>query len=93
MDSPLVLLERPGLDGLAEPEGLGPQLGVRPVVALVTRARDPFTHLHPPSRQEYDYHLAVLRIRIRDLGPGIRCLFDPWIRDWFFPNPGSDHNV
>jgi hypothetical protein len=24
---------------------------------------------------------AVLRIRIRDPGSGIRCLFDPWIRD------------
>ncbi len=27
---------------------------------------------------------AVLRIRIRD-----RVLFDPWIRDRFFPDPGS----
>ncbi len=25
--------------------------------------------------------LPVLRIRIRDLGSGIGCLFDPWIRD------------
>jgi hypothetical protein len=24
-----------------------------------------------------------------DLGSGIRCLFDPWIRDGFFPDPGS----
>jgi hypothetical protein len=23
----------------------------------------------------------VLLIRIRDLGSGLRCLFDPWIRD------------
>jgi hypothetical protein len=28
--------------------------------------------------------ITVLRIQIRDPGPGIRCLFDPWIR-----NPGS----
>jgi hypothetical protein len=27
------------------------------------------------------YILAVLRIRIRDPGSRIRCLFDPWIQD------------
>ncbi len=27
------------------------------------------------------YVYSVLRIRIRDLGSGIGCLFEPWIRD------------
>jgi hypothetical protein len=27
------------------------------------------------------WFLSVLRIRIRDPGSGIGCLFDPWIRD------------
>jgi hypothetical protein len=26
---------------------------------------------------------------VADPGSGIRCLFDPWIRDRFFPDPGS----
>ena len=33
---------------------------------------------------KYTRILSVLRIRIRDPGSGIGCLFDPWIRD-----PGS----
>jgi hypothetical protein len=26
-------------------------------------------------------------------GSGIRCLFDPWIRDRFFPDPGSQTHI
>jgi hypothetical protein len=26
-------------------------------------------------------------------GSGIRCLFDPWIRDRFFPDPGSQDHI
>jgi hypothetical protein len=38
--------------------------------------------------------MAVLRIRIQDPGSGIRCLFDPWIRDpgWVKKDPGSGIN-
>jgi hypothetical protein len=32
-------------------------------------------------RKETNAAVNTLRIRIRDLGSGIRCLFDPWIRD------------
>ena len=46
--SPFILFERPGLDTVAEPHGLGPQLGVRPVVALVAGVGDPLGQLQPP---------------------------------------------
>jgi hypothetical protein len=26
-------------------------------------------------------------------GSGIRCLFDPWIRNRFFPDPGSQNHI
>ncbi len=38
----------------------------------------------------------MLRIRIRDQGSGIRCLFDPWIRDGVKnqdPDPLSGHGM
>jgi hypothetical protein len=35
---------------------------------------------HDSAVDRNDYE-AVLRIRIRELGSGIRCLFDPWIRE------------
>jgi hypothetical protein len=34
-----------------------------------------------PSKARVNLKSPVLRIRIRDPGSGIRCLFDPWIRD------------
>jgi hypothetical protein len=32
------------------------------------------------DRNDYEYE-AVLRIRIRELGSGIRCLFESWIQE------------
>ncbi len=75
LDWPLVLLERPGLNGLAEPEGLRPQLGVRPVVALVTRVRYPLTNLHPPEQQSCFHFLFNCVSRSVRKNPSTKLFF------------------
>ena len=45
----LVLLQSPGLDAVTEPHGLRPELGVGPVVTLVTGVGDLLAQLQPPG--------------------------------------------
>ncbi len=67
--------------------------GMDPVIQKKKKSdQDPSHMLHGKlcfTKLEQETHQIDISVADPDLGSRTRCLFDPWIRHRFFPDPGS----